>query len=70
MNFTLIAMSARSPATRKKCIAAAKRIGTVEVDHGVTSCKTPRAVPYIEKMATRAAAKKARKVKRAAKKAE
>ena len=30
-------------------LAAAKRIGTVEVDHGETGCQTPDAGPYIRK---------------------
>jgi len=68
MNCALISMSMYSPATRKKCIAAAKRIGTVEVDDGATSCKAPAAVPYIEKLLARAQAKKARQAKRGAKK--
>ncbi len=39
-------------ATLKK-LEAATRIGKVDVDHGQTSCKTPDAVPYIEKAAKR-----------------
>lgn len=39
----------KKAALRKKAIEAAKRIGKVEVDHGETYCKTPDAVPYIEK---------------------
>ena len=50
MNQAVITIGGRSPALRKAAIAAAKRIGKVEVDHGETSCKTPDAVPYIEKM--------------------
>jgi hypothetical protein len=34
----------------KKTPAASGRIGKVHVDHGETSCKTPEAVAYIEKM--------------------
>jgi len=45
----------------------AKAIGTVEVDHGDTSCKTPDATAYIEKMAVRHSRKAAKK-KTAAKK--
>ena len=33
----------------KKAIAAAKKIGKVEVDHGDTGCKTPDAESYIVK---------------------
>lgn len=49
MNGALIAIGLRSPALRKKAVAAARRIGKVEVDHGETGCKTPDAVAYIEK---------------------
>jgi len=31
-------------------LAAAKRIGKVEVDHGETGCKTPDAAAYIRKV--------------------
>ncbi len=57
MNLTLIAIGGRSPALRKAATAAAKRIGKVEVDHGETSCKTPDAAGYIEKIWTHAKAK-------------
>lgn len=50
MNNALIAIGGRSVALRKAATAAAKRIGKVEVDHGDTACKTPDAVPYIDKM--------------------
>jgi len=49
MNGALISIGVFKPALRKKAIEAAKRIGKVEVDHGETTCKTPDAVPYIEK---------------------
>jgi 3-methyladenine DNA glycosylase AlkD len=49
MNMALICIGARDATWEKKAIAAAKRIGTVEVDHGQTGCKTPEAIPYIEK---------------------
>ena len=49
MNGALIAIGGRSPALRKSALAAAKRIGPVEVDHGDTDCKTPDAAGYIEK---------------------
>jgi 3-methyladenine DNA glycosylase AlkD len=58
MNQALIAIGGRSPALRKAALAAAKRIGTVEVDHGDTECRTPAAAPYIEKMWAHAAAKR------------
>ena len=39
----------KKPALKKEAIAAAGRIGKVEVDHGKTSCKTPDAAAYIKK---------------------
>lgn len=68
MNNALIAIGGRGGALSKKAIAAAKRIGPVEVDHGETNCKTPDAVSYIEKMLARAKAKKKTTKKKAAKK--
>jgi 3-methyladenine DNA glycosylase AlkD len=53
MNGALISIGVYKPALRKKAIAAAKRIGKVDVDHGETSCKTPDAAPYIEKASAR-----------------
>ena len=50
MNSTVIAIGARNPKLEKRAIAAAKRIGKVEVDHGETGCKTPDAAEYILKM--------------------
>ena len=50
MNNALIGIGGRSANLRRKAIAAAKRIGPVEIDHGDTDCKTPDAIPYIEKM--------------------
>lgn len=58
MNMAVIQIGGRSPALRKAAMAAAKRIGKVDVDHGDTSCKTPDAAAYIEKMWAHAAAKK------------
>ncbi len=49
MNNALIAIGTRSDGLQKKAVAAAKRIGRVEVDHGETSCKTPDATTYIGK---------------------
>lgn len=63
MNTTLIAIGLRNPALEAKAVAAAKRIGKVEVDHGETECKTPDAVAYIARAwarkRARAAGKKA-----------
>lgn len=61
MNQALIAMGARGGRLQKAALAAAKKIGKVHVDHGETSCKTPDAAGYIEKMlAYRAKKKKAK----------
>jgi 3-methyladenine DNA glycosylase AlkD len=53
MNNALIGIADRNPAIAQKAIAAARRIGKVEVDHGETNCKTPDAEAYIEKMKAR-----------------
>ncbi len=50
MNQALICLGVMNPTLARKAKAAAKRIGTVEVDHGKTSCKTPEAVAYIDKV--------------------
>jgi 3-methyladenine DNA glycosylase AlkD len=57
MNSALIAIGLRGPAFKKKAIAAARRIGKVEVDHGETGCVTPDAESYIRKAAARKKAK-------------
>ena len=57
MNQALIAVGCRNPALRKASLAAAKRIGTVEVDHGDTECKTRDARAYIDKAWTYATSK-------------
>jgi len=49
MSSALIAIGGRSAALRKAALAAAKRIGVVEIDHGDTACKTPDASASIEK---------------------
>jgi 3-methyladenine DNA glycosylase AlkD len=49
MNNALIAIGMRSDALAKQAVAAAQRIGAVEVDHGETGCKTPDAVAYVPK---------------------
>jgi len=49
MSAALIAIALRSPELERKGIAAARRIGRVEVDHGETGCKTPDAESYILK---------------------
>lgn len=59
MNNALIAIGTRNEAMEARAIAAAERIGPVEVDHGETNCKTPAAVPYIRKARARIRAKEA-----------
>jgi 3-methyladenine DNA glycosylase AlkD len=49
MNSALIQMGCRNAALKKAALAAAKKIGTVEVDHGDTACETPDAAERIEK---------------------
>lgn len=53
MNNALIAIGMRNKKLEKRAIAAAKRIGKVEVEHGETGCKTPDAIPYIKRAAAR-----------------
>ncbi|MEE8062027.1 MAG: hypothetical protein V3T16_09355, partial [Gemmatimonadales bacterium] len=53
MNYALIAIGMRNAVLAKRAIAAARRIGPVQVDHGETGCKTPEAVAYIKKAAAR-----------------
>ena len=57
MNGALIGIGARNATLRKRATAAANRIGKIYVDHGQTSCTTPPAVAYIDKMWARRAAK-------------
>jgi len=49
MNNALINVGVRNSKLEKKSIAAARRIGKIDVDHGETSCKTPDAAAYIKK---------------------
>ena len=60
MNSALIAIGIRNERLRAVALAAATKIGTVEVDHGDTSCKTPDAAAYIAKTGARSAAKAAK----------
>jgi len=50
MNSALIAIGGYRAELREPALAVADAIGTVEVDHGETHCKTPAARPYIEAM--------------------
>ena len=65
MNSALIAIGIRNDALEEQALAAAARIGKVEVDHGETGCKTPDAAPYIR----RTVARRQRKAQAAAEKA-
>lgn len=49
MNNALIAIGLKNAGLERKAIAAARRLGPVEVDHGQTSCKTPDAIDYIRR---------------------
>jgi 3-methyladenine DNA glycosylase AlkD len=53
MNNALIAIGIRNKTLQKEAIAVANKIGTVNVDHGDTSCKTPDAADYIQRTAAR-----------------
>ncbi|UCH84087.1 MAG: DNA alkylation repair protein [Candidatus Latescibacterota bacterium] len=53
MNNALIAIALKNQKLERKAVAAAKRIGKVDVDHGETGCKTPEAVAYIKKAKAR-----------------
>lgn len=58
MNWALIGMGTYRDDMYKKVVAAAKRIGKVDVDHGETNCKTPDAIAYIAKSRAHRAKKK------------
>src|SRR5436190_14277449 len=49
MNQALVMIGCRNASLRKAALAAAKRIGKVEVDRGDTECKERDATEYIEK---------------------
>ena len=66
MNSALIAIGLASPELQARALAAAKRIGAVEVDHGETGCKTPDAASYILKAASHRAARAAKPMRAAA----
>lgn len=53
MNNALIAIGLHSASLQQRALAAAKKIGKVEVDHGETNCKTPDAAAYIKKSVER-----------------
>jgi len=49
MNMAVVNIGLCNSGMEKKAIAAAKRIGKVEVDYGETGCITPDAIEYIKK---------------------
>jgi len=53
MNSALIAIGIRNARLQVLALAAARKIGKVEVDHGETGCKTPDAAAYIAKTVKR-----------------
>lgn len=57
MNNAMIAIGSRNEPLRRIAIETAKRIGKISVDHGETWCKTPYAIPYIERIWERKARK-------------
>jgi 3-methyladenine DNA glycosylase AlkD len=61
MNGALIGIGCRGGSLMKQALAAAKRIGKLEVDHGDTSCKTPDAAAYIRKTVEHQKKKKKKK---------
>ena len=61
MNMALIAIGVYVDGMKSAAIAAARRIGVVEVDHGETYCKTPDAAGYIVKGYAHRTRKRARK---------
>ena len=65
MNQALITIALRSPGLRRQAVAAARRIGPVEVDHGETNCATPDAIAYIDKTIAHREARAAKAAARA-----
>ena len=61
MNSALIAIGARSDALEQKALAVAEQVGTVDIDHGETGCKTPDAASYIRKSRKRMRARAGKK---------
>jgi 3-methyladenine DNA glycosylase AlkD len=49
MNLALISIALRGGTLLPRALAASRRIGRVEVDHGETGCRTPDAASYIAK---------------------
>ena len=66
MNTAMIALGAYLPEFEDEAVRIAERIGQVEVDHGLTSCQTPLAGPYIRKAAAHHRGKLAKAAKKQA----
>jgi 3-methyladenine DNA glycosylase AlkD len=60
MNSALIAIGIRNSELERLALAAAQRIGKVEVDHGETGCQTPEAAEYIRRTLQRREQKRAK----------
>jgi 3-methyladenine DNA glycosylase AlkD len=60
MNNALIAIATRNQELEPLGLAAAQRIGKIEVDHGQTRCKTPDATEYIRQTLEHRRRKRAR----------
>ena len=69
MNNALIAIGIRNSVLEGLALAAAARIGKVEVDHGETGCKTPDAAQYIRRTLDRREQKARAAAEKAAEKA-
>jgi 3-methyladenine DNA glycosylase AlkD len=65
MNSAVINIGLRNAGLQPLAMAAAGRIGVVEVDHGLTNCETPDAIQYIEKTLAHRAGKAKGKPRRA-----
>ncbi|MCC6976148.1 MAG: DNA alkylation repair protein [Anaerolineae bacterium] len=50
MNYVVINIGVRNPELEARAVAAAQKIGKVEIDHGDTYCKTPDAIVYINRV--------------------
>ncbi len=55
MNLALIGIGVRNDGLYAEAVNVANRIGKVVVDHGETGCKTPAAIPYMDKTRARRA---------------
>ncbi len=60
MNMALVAIGMRGDALEKEALRVADAIGTVHVDHGETSCKTPDAAAYIQRAKARKSSRRKR----------